>query len=172
MATAHTPLEIYVTALKNAHSMCAEARTVYSHQAGHGTDYPAVGQRLQQQAQVTSGQMERLEQALSASGEKHSGFKDAVTSTIGSIAELGHAATGDTVIKDYFVAASFAGLTHTAFRSLKTSAELAGQAQNASDIDTAISECEVFGKWVYENVDQLTRDYTSRVGRGNEAAQT
>lgn len=172
MAATQTPMQIYVTALKNAHAMCAEAHTVYGQQAGHAADYPAIAERLQHQAQLVSGQMQRLDQALTAMGEKPSGFKDAVTSTIGAVAELGHGTTGDKVLKDYFVAGSFAGLSHIAFRSLKTSAELAGKAQDNAGADQAIAECEDFGRWLYDNVDQLTRDYAQRVGRGGEASPT
>ena len=88
------------------------------------------------------------------------------------MAELGHGATGDKVLKDYFVAGSFAGLSHIAFKSLKTSAELAGKAQDNAGADQAIAECEAFGRWLYDNVDQLTRDYTARVGRGDAAQPT
>ncbi len=172
MAAAHTALEVYVAALKNAHAMCAEARTVYARQADHAGDYPQIGQRLDQQARVVAQHMHSIEQALAALDETPSKLKDMVTSTIGAVAELGHAVTGDTVMKDYFVAASFAGLSHVAFRSLKTSAELAGQARNAEAIDRAIEDTETFGRWIYEKVDQLTRDYTARVGRGDEAAPT
>lgn len=170
MPAAHTPLEMYHDALRNAHAMCKEAQTVYRAQADHAAKYPDVAARLREQAEVTARQVSRLEQALGAQDRKASGFKDAVTSTIGAVAELGHAMTGDTVLKDYFVAASFAGLTHTAFRSLKTSADLAGQ--STADIDASISECEVFGRAVYENVDQVTRDYTALVLRGGETSPT
>lgn len=172
MPRSHSPLEVYVAALKNAHALCAEAEGVYRRQADHADDYPAIAERLRTQSQAVAAQKARLERALEAQGEAPSAFKDAVTSAVGAAAEFGHGLTGDAVIKDFFVAASFAGLSHVAFRSLKTSAELAGQAQHDADIDESIRECEDFGRWLYEHVDPLTRDYTARVGRGDEAQPT
>ena len=169
MATQH-PRDVYAIALKNAHSMTAETHTVLQRQAQHAGAYPTVAQRLSLQAGTVQARLAQLETALSALGEKPSGFKDAVTSTIGAVAEIGHGLTGDAEIKDYFVAASFAGLNHVAFRSLKVSAGLAGA--DAPWIDAIIIEEESFGRWLYENVDQLTRDYTSRVGQGEAGKPT
>lgn len=172
MPNARSPREVYVTALKNAHSMTAETRTVLQRQAEHAKAYPDVAGRLAQQAAEVGGRLPRLEEALAGLDEKASSFKDLVTSTVGAAAEIGHAATGDTEIKDYFVAASFAALNHTAFRSLKVSAELAGEGAGASWIDAVIQADEAFGRWLFDNVDRLTRDYTARVAQGEAATPT
>ena len=162
--TTQTPRDVYAVALKNAHSMTAETHTVLKRQAEHASAYPLIAQRLREQAMNVQARLGQLDGAISSFGETHSSFKDAVTSTIGAVAEIGHGLTGDTEIKDYFVAASFAGHNHVAFCSLKVSAGLAGA--DAGWIDNIISEDEAFGRWLYENVDQLTRDYTTRVAQG------
>ena len=170
MPDTKSPRDVYATALKNAHAMTAETHTVLQRQADHAKNYPAVAQRLAQHATTVKARLPQIESAMSSFGETSSGFKDAVTSTIGAVAEIGHGLTGDTEMKDYFVAGSFAGLNHVAFRSLKTSAGLAGA--DAAWIDGFIGEEEQFGRWLYENVDTLTRDYTARVGRGDAAQPT
>jgi hypothetical protein len=80
--------DVLVVGLKNAHAMEKQALAIMGPQIERIENYPEVRQRLEQHVVETEGQITRLEGVLDQLGEKASGFKDTVLSTVG-----GHSST-------------------------------------------------------------------------------
>ena len=83
-------------------------------------------------------------------GEKNDGFKDLVTSTVGNAAMLGHGLTGDAVLKNSFVATSYA--------------------PSSEALRPSLQEEKSFGEWMGSHIEELTRSYATKAASGEDHA--
>lgn len=166
MAQSQTHHELFVVALKNAHAMESESKQMFQRQVDRLEKYPAVQARLRQHLAAKDTQIGRLDSVLSALSEKSSGFKDLVTSIVGNAAMIGHMATPDEVLKNYFVNYSYAHLEVASYKSLFTTAELAGEAAAVEPLKASMAEEKDFADWLDAHVDETTRTYAAVRAQG------
>lgn len=171
MAQSQSPHEIFVAALKNAHAMESESKQMLQRQVDRLEEYPDVKARLSRHLSAKDVQIGRLDGVLSGLGEKSSGFKDLVTSTVGAAAMLGHAFTPDEVLKNYFVNYSYANLEVASYKSLFVTAELAGESAAVEPLKATLAEEQDFANWLLAHVDETTRAYTALRGQGAQASR-
>lgn len=170
MAETQTHHEIFVIALKNAHAMESESKQMLQRQVDRLEKYPAVQARLRQHLSAKDVQIGRLDGVLSGLGEKSSGFKDLVTSIVGNAAMVGHIATGDEVLKNYFVNQSYANLEVVSYTSLFVTAELAGEAAAVEPLKATVATEKEFADWLDAHVDETTRAYATLRTQGADAS--
>src|SRR4051795_9818015 len=91
----NTARSVFITGLRNAHSMEVQARELMERQSERLTDYPEVQAKVQAHLRETEEQLNRLEQCLSSMGESTSTLKDTAQSVMANIMALGHSMAGD-----------------------------------------------------------------------------
>jgi|GEM_PF-6554249 ferritin-like metal-binding protein YciE len=91
MATDSNALrKIFVTGLRNAHAMEAQANELLERQIERLDDYPELKTRLKSHLEETHRQQERLDRILGGLGESASTIKDTAMSLFGNLAAAGH----------------------------------------------------------------------------------
>jgi ferritin-like metal-binding protein YciE len=161
-----SPHALLVMALKNTHAMTAESKQVVDRQLDRFEQYAEVKSFLQTRSQTLGAQAERIETVLATLGEKSSGFKELVTSIVGNAAMIGHAATGDEVLKDYFVDTAFAGMGVACYESLFIIAEAAGEAQTVGALQASFEEEKQAYDWLNSHVAPVSRHYVELTAAG------
>ena len=165
-----SPHEILAMALKNTHAMTAESKQIVDRQLSRFDHYPEVRSHLQQRSQVLATQLTRLDTVLEAMSEKTSGFKQLVTSIVGEAAMFGHGATGDEVLKDYFVDTAFAGMAIACYDSLFAIAEAVGETAAVSALKASREEEKAAYDWLSSNVSATSRTYVAAATSGQTAS--
>ena len=166
-----SPHALLVMALKNTHAMTSESKQVVDRQLDRFERYPEVQSFLRTRSQTLSSQGQRLETVLNAMSEKTSALKELVTSAVGHAAMIGHGATGDEVLKDYFVNTSFAGMAIACYQSLFVIAETAGEAAAVTSLQPSLDEEKQAFDWLTSNVAQTSRSYVELASSGQPASR-
>ncbi len=165
-----SPHALLVTALKNTHAMAAESKQVVDRQLDRFEQYGDVRSFLQARSQTLASQVQRVEAVLGALGEKSSAFKTLVTSIVGNAAMIGHAVTGDEVLKDYFVDTAFAGMGVASYESLFIIAETAGEAAAVGSLQASMEEEKAAYDWLTSHVAPTSRTYVTLAAAGGKAS--
>lgn len=159
MASEDKNVALFVTALKNAHSMEKEAQQIISRQLDRLKNYSKVEERLRLHLNETNTQMQRLDDVLAELGTGASGFKDVVTGLVGNMAALGHAPMGDEILKDSFANFAFENFEIAAYNSLFTIAESLGETGRIGALRASLKEEEAMAAWLAENLADVTNTY-------------
>ena len=162
---------LLVTALKNTHAMASESKQVVDRQLDRFEQYPNVNSFLQTRSQTLATQIQRVETVLGSMSEKTSALKEFVTSAVGNVAMIGHGATGDEVLKDYFVDTSFAGMAIACYQSLFVIAETAGEAEAVMALRASLDEEKQAFDWLTANVALTTRSYVAQASSEKPASR-
>ena len=162
--------ELLVMALKNTHAMTAESQQVVDHQLQRFDSYPEVSAHLSTRSKTLAAQRSRLETVLNGLSEKTSGFKELVTSVVGTAAMLGHGATGDEVLKDLFVDIAFAGMATACYDSLFAIAEAAGEPEVSRALQPSRDEEQQAYDWLTSNIEAISSRYVSLTTAGAAAS--
>ena len=165
-----SPHALLVMALKNTHAMTGEAKQIVDRQLGRFDNYPEVRAQLQTRSSTLATQAQRLETVLQTVSEKTSGLKELVTSVVGAAAMVGHGATSDEVLKDYFVDVAFAGMAVACYDSLFAIAEAAGESPLVAPLRASREEEEQTYKWLASNVTAPSTKYVSLTQSGQTSS--
>lgn len=117
---------LYLTGLRNAHALEAEALQIMGWQFARLEHYQEMRARLRQHIDETEGQQQRLMTILEAHGTDSSTFKDAMQALMGNMAAIGHSMAGDEILKNAFANYAFETFEIAAYKSLITMAERVG----------------------------------------------
>lgn len=166
---AHTPHDIYITGLVNAHALEEQAISLLSRQVERLESYPEMSDQIRLHIDESKAQARRLEEILQSLGTSHSSFKDLVTSFTGNMAALAHAPMGDEVMKNTFANFAFEHFEIAAYRSLLTMAELAGDGGGPKLLQQSLNEELRMAKWIEDNLDATTRKYVQLEAAGQKA---
>jgi len=161
--------DVFITGLKNAHAMEKQALSIMSPQIQRIDHYPDVKRRLVQHARETEVQVERLESLLKSLGETPSGVKDTILSAAGGMAALGHAPTGDEILKNSFANFAFENYEIAAYSSLLTLAQAAGEADAIPPLQQNLEEEQNMASWLESNIAAVTEQYVSLREAGEKA---
>ena len=168
---ASTVQDIYLTGLRNAHALEAQADQLLSRQVERIESYPAMRQRLQQHIEETRRQSKRLEQILGAHGTSESTLKDLATGFMGNMAALAHAPMQDEILKNTFANYAFEHFEIASYRSLLTMAEMAGDSASPKLLQESLNEEIRMAKWIEDNLDATTRKYMQLPASGEQAGR-
>jgi len=162
------PRELYVRALKNTHALEQQALQIMERQVERLDQYPEMEQALRRHIQETHGQRDRLEEILLGFNEKPNALKEGVLGFVGNMAALGHAPFSDEILKDTYANHAFENFEVAAYKSLLTIAEVAGEGSTAG-IEQSLREEEAMARFVYENIEAITRKYAALALAGEKA---
>jgi ferritin-like metal-binding protein YciE len=169
MATSETARSIYVTGLVNAHALENQALSIMQRQIDRLEHYPEVSERLRQHITETNGQIQRLDQLLGMLGESSSSVKDTVTSFMGNMTAMMHAAMQDEILKNTFANYAFENYEIATYNSLLTMAEAVGQQSSMELLRQSLDEEERMAAWIRDHVRDVTLRYMQREERGETA---
>jgi len=151
--------DIYVTALRNAHALEAQAIQILSRQAERIENYPAMLERLHQHIEESRNQSARLEQILDRIGASHSAIKDAMTGFMGNMAAMAHVAAQDEVIKNTFANYAFEHYEIASYEALLAVADAAGDAQAPALLRQSLDEEQRMAQWIDDHLPETMRTY-------------
>jgi len=151
--------DIFILGLRNAHAMEIQARELMERQSERMDDYPEVKARLQTHLQETNEQLKRLEQCLSACGESNSTLKDTAQSAMANMMAMGHAMSGDEILKNTFANNAFENFEIAAYKSLLALCRAAGVEEARAPLQQSLQEEERMAEWVDANVEKVTLEF-------------
>ncbi len=167
MAT--TPAELYVTGLRNAHAVEAQAIQLLQRQAERLENYPAMLARMREHIEESRNQQQRIERILESLGTSHSSLKDMGLGLMGNLAALAHAPAPDEVVKNSFANFAFEHYEIAAYRSLLVLAEAAGDNQGPGLLRESLQEEEAMARWISDHLEETTRTFLQRSVAGKTA---
>lgn len=163
-----TARKIYVTGLRNAHAMEAQAIELLERQIGRLQNYPEMAERMRQHVGESQAQQKRLEEALASLSETYSTIKDTAMAALGNLLALGHAPAPDEVVKNSFANFAFEHYEMAAYKTLIVLAEATGQSGALSGLRKSLQEEEAMARWIDEHLRPTTLRFLER----SEAGQT
>ncbi|MEN0073882.1 MAG: ferritin-like domain-containing protein [Paracraurococcus sp.] len=158
--------DIYITGLRNAHALEAQADQLLSRQVERIENYPAMRQRLQQHIEETRRQSQRLEQILQAHGTSESTLKDLATGFMGNMAALAHVPMQDEILKNSFANYAFEHFEIASYKALIEMARMAGDAQAEPLLRESLKEEEAMAEWAGQALPEVVRTYVQRETEG------
>ncbi|CCD94868.1 conserved hypothetical protein [Bradyrhizobium sp. ORS 375] len=157
--------DIFILGLRNAHAMEVQARELMERQSERMDDYPEVKAKLQTHLQETNEQLKRLEQCLSACGESSSTLKDTMQSGMANLMAMGHAMSGDEILKNTFANNAFENFEIAAYKSLLALCGAAGVEEARGPLQQSLQEEERMAEWVDSNVEKVTLQFVQHEER-------
>jgi len=151
--------ELFITGLKNAHSMERNAQEMLERQVERLEEYPELKSKLDSHLDETKAQLSRLEKCLSECGRSPSTLKDTIQSLGANMAAVGHAMADDEVLKNTFANSALEHYEIAAYKSLLAMADQAAIAGSKALLEESLREEERMAEWVDGHVQQVTLDY-------------
>ena len=166
---ANSVSDIYLTGLRNAHALEAQATQLLTRQVERLENYPAMSDRLRQHIQESEAQATRLKQILESHGSSPSTLKDMVTGFMGNLAALAHAPMPDEVLKNTFANFAFEHFEIASYRALLTMAEAAGDSSAPALLNQSLAEEVSMADWIDQNLQETVRTYMRLESQGKTA---
>jgi len=161
--------DIYITGLRNAHALEAQADQLLSRQVERIENYPAMRQRLQTHIEETRRQSQRLEQILQAHGTSESTLKDLATGFMGNMAAMAHAPMQDEILKNSFANYAFEHFEIASYRALIEMAQMAGDQQAVPLLQESLKEEIAMAEWAGQNLPEVVRTYVQLETQGKKS---
>jgi ferritin-like metal-binding protein YciE len=158
--------EIYITGLRNAHALEAQAIQLTTRQAERLENYPEMRARLREHAEESRRQQERLDKLLQGQDSSPSMLKDLATSITGNLAAVTHALTQDEVLKNTFANYAFEHFEIASYRALIEMAQQAGDTAAPAMLQQSLEEELQMADWIEQNLLPTVRRYTSLEAEG------
>jgi ferritin-like metal-binding protein YciE len=150
---------LFVTGLRNAHALEAEAEQIIGRQLERLINYRQLAERLRAHLDETRMQKERLERMLTRYSASPSSLKETATTLMGNMAAIAHTTAPDEVLKNTFANVAFENFEIAAYRSLIAMAETYGQRDAVGLLRQSLAEEERMARWLDENVAEITREF-------------
>jgi len=157
--------DIFILGLRNAHAMEIQARELMERQSERMDEYPEVKAKLQTHLQETNEQLRRLEHCLSACGESNSSLKDTAQSAMANLTAMGHAMSGDEILKNTFANNAFENFEIAAYKSLLALCGAAGVEEARAPLEQSLREEERMAEWIDSNVEKVTLEFVQHEQR-------
>jgi ferritin-like metal-binding protein YciE len=158
-----TPRDVFITGLRNAHSVEVKAIQLLERQIEALSDYPDVRARLEQHLGETRTQLSRLENILDQLDESPSTIKDTLLAAFGNALVMPQGMAGDAILKGTFASFAFENYEIAAYRSLITMSELVGMPQFRPQLEASLNEEMRMAQWLGDNIQAVTRRYLAEV---------
>ncbi len=158
-----TPRDVFITGLRNAHSVEIKATQLLERQIEALVDYPDVRARLEQHLGETRAQLERLENILAQMNESPSTIKDTLLAAFGNALVLPQGMAGDAILKSAFASFAFENYEIAAYRSLITMSEAVGMQQFRAPLEASLNEETRMAQWLSDNIPAVTRRYLGEI---------
>ena len=158
-----TPRDVFVTGLRNAHSVEVKATQLLERQIEALSDYPDVRARLEQHLGETRTQLGRLENILDQLDESPSTIKDTLLAAFGNALIMPQGMAGDAILKGAFASFAFENYEIAAYRSLITMCEFVDMPQFRPPLEASLNEEIRMAQWLGDNIQAVTRRYLTEL---------
>jgi ferritin-like metal-binding protein YciE len=148
--------DLFITGLKNAHSMERNAQEMLERPVERLDDYPKLKSQLSSHLEETRVQLSRLEKCLSDCASSPSTVKDTIQSLGANMAAVGHAMADDEVLKNTFANSALEHYEIAAYKSLLAMADAAGIPNSKAVLGQSLGEEQRMAKWVDDHVEPVT----------------
>src|SRR5436305_13100123 len=165
-STSDAARSIFVTGLKNAHALEAQATQIIGRQLDRLENYPEVAERLRLHLEETKQHQQRVEEILGSLNEDYSTIKDIAAGFMGNMAALGHTPAGDEILKNSFANLAFENYEIAAYTSLIALAEANGANGALSPLKQTLEEEKDMAKWVSDHLKSITLTFLERSSAG------
>jgi ferritin-like metal-binding protein YciE len=145
--------------LRDAHAMEVGTLDDLESLAGRIEKYPQLKARIEQHAQETRGQEQRLKQLLESMNESTSAVKQGVTRLSGLLQAAVGAVFTDEMLKNAIAAYGFENFEIANYRALITTAEQAGETRAVSVLQQNLREEEEMARWLEQHLPEITRQF-------------
>jgi ferritin-like metal-binding protein YciE len=151
--------ELFITGLKNAHSMERNAQEMLERQVERLDQYLELKSKLGSHLAETKAQLSRLEKCLSECGSSPSTIKDTIQSVGANMAAVGHAMADDEVLKNTFANSALEHYEIAAYMSLLARAVQAATPASKTLLEESLREEQQMADWIDQHVEPVTLDY-------------
>jgi ferritin-like metal-binding protein YciE len=158
--------DTYITGLRNAHALEAQAIQLCQRQVERLETYPEMRERLREHLGESRRQQERIAQILQTLGTSPSTLKDIGTAIMGNLAAIGHAVMQDEVMKTLLANAAFEHFEIASYRALLEMADAAGDTAGAHLLEQSLQEEIRMAAWMHDNLRPTVRRYIQREAQG------
>jgi ferritin-like metal-binding protein YciE len=158
-----TPRDVFVTGLRNAHSVEIKATQLLERQIEALSDYPDVRARMEQHLGETRAQIDRLENIFDQLDESPSTIKDTLLAAFGNALVMPQGMAGDAILKGAFASYAFENYEIAAYRSLTIMSQMVGMPQFRAPLETTLNEEMRMAQWLGDHIQAVTRRYMSEV---------
>lgn len=152
----------YLDWIRDAHAMEEQAVTMLTGQAKRLEHYPALKARIEQHIHETEGQSAQLQRLLDGHGDDTSMLKDLTAKTTATMQAMGGMFASDEVVKGSMAGYTFEHMEIAAYRVLISTAEAIGDANGKSVFEAILEEEKAMAAWLYEHLDDTTRQFLAR----------
>ncbi|MBV9538618.1 MAG: ferritin-like domain-containing protein [Acidisphaera sp.] len=164
-----TATSIFVTGLRNQHSVEAQAIQLLNRQIERIENYPEMLARMRQHVTESEEQQRRLEELLDQLGESHSSLKDAALGFMGNMAAIAHTVAPDEIIKNSFANFAFEHFEIASYKALLILAEATGHGGAQQLLTQSLREEQNMAQWIDDNLKSTTLRFLQRSERGERA---
>ena len=159
MSDSNTTMNVYLTGLRNQHSVETQAIGTVKNELSRMEAYPDLHARMQQEMQRSTTQAARLDDLLAKHGTKASLAKEAVAGTVATVAGFVHATADDEVLKNVLAAIGFKAYEISSYKVLITLAEAAGASQDITVLEQSMKEEQEMGDWLGSHLPSFVHAY-------------
>ena len=159
MSGLNATMDVYLTGLRNQHSVETQAIGTIKNQLGRMEPYPELHAQMQQDMQRSEAQAARLDQLLAKRDTKKSVAKELVAGTVATVAGFAHAPSEDEVLKNVLAAIGFKAYEISSYKVLITLANLAGSAEDVPVLEQSMKEEQEMGDWLGTHLPDITQAY-------------
>jgi ferritin-like metal-binding protein YciE len=162
MAKSTTATDVYLTGLRNQHAVETQAIGTVKNELGRMEPYPELHARMQHELERSTTQAARLDDLLAKHGTSKSAAKEAVTSTVATVAGFAHAGADDEVLKNVLAAVGFKAYEIGSYKTLLIMAEAAGAADDRAVLEQSMQEEQEMGDWLGSHLPDFVHAYLTQ----------
>ena len=159
MSDAKTPMNVYLTGLRNQHAVETQAIGTIQNEMPRMTSYPDLHAQMQRDKDRSTEQAARLDRLLAKHGTKASLAKEAVTGTVATVAGFVHAMASDEVLKDVLAAVGYKAYEIGSYKVLIALAQAAGATDDVPVLEQSMKEEQEMGDWLGSHLPAFVNAY-------------
>ena len=150
---------VYLTGLRNQHTVETQAIGTIQNQLKRMEPYPELHARMKRDHERSTTQAARLDELLGKHGSSASSAKEMVSGAIGTVAGFIHSTADDEVLKNVLAAIGFKAYEIASYKVLMTLADAAGAGADKSVLEQSMKEEQEMGDWLGEHLPSLVQAY-------------
>ncbi len=159
MSDSDAVMDVYLTGLRNQHAVETQAIGTVKNELGRMKPYPDLHARMQQEMERSTNQAARLDSLLAKHGTSASVTKEAVTSTVATVAGFAHVGADDEMLKNVLAAVGFKAYEIGSYKVLLTLAEAVNATEDRATLEQSMKEEQEMGDWLGSHLPSLAHAY-------------
>ncbi len=162
MSDSNAAMAIYLTGLRNQHSVETQAIGTIQNELPRMKAYPDLHAMMQADKARSTEQAARLDRLLSKHGTSKSAAKEAVTGAVATVAGFAHAMASDEVLKDVLAAVGYKAYEIGSYKVLITLAQAVGATDDVAVLEESMKEEQEMGDWLGTHIPGFVHAYVKQ----------